>query len=136
MADVEDWRIIAARAHQRVLDSIPAKWRLSVEAKAQYTGNAIHFITRCGILTESQIAITEHTASELLRKIHSGQLTVVEVTEAYCTRAAIAHQLVNCFTDFFPDEALEYAKTLDDEFSRTGKPIGPLHGMPMAVKDM
>jgi amidase len=132
----EDYRIIAARAQQGVLDSIPARWRLSVDAKAQYNGDAIHFITRGGILTERQIAITENTASTLLRKIHSGQLTATEVTEAYCARAAIAHQLVNCFTDFFPDEALEYAKTLDDEFARTGKPIGPLHGMPMAVKDM
>lgn len=133
---VEDYRKIAARAQQKVLNLIPEQWRLDEEAKKTWDGNAIAFIPKCGILTERQLDITENSAITLLRKLHSGQLSAVEATEAFCARAAVAHQLVNCLTDFFPEEAIAHAKVLDDGFAKTGKLIGPLHGMAMAVKDM
>ncbi|KAK3704177.1 hypothetical protein LTR37_014017 [Vermiconidia calcicola] len=133
---VEDYKAIAARTQQRVLDSIPQQWRLSPDLKAQHNGDAMSFVTDCGILTQRQLGITQLTATELLRQIHSSQLSAAEATEAFCARAAIAHQLVNCLTDFFPEEAIAHAKTLDDELAKTGKPTGPLHGMPMAVKDI
>jgi amidase len=133
---VDDYRKVAARVQQKVLNSIPEKWRLKNNVKDSWDGNAVAFIPTCGILTERQLDITENTATELLRKIHAGQLSALETTEAFCARAAVAHQLVNCLTDFFPKEAIAYAKSLDDEFARTGKTVGPLHGMPMAVKDM
>jgi len=38
--------------------------------------------------------------------------------------------------DFFPEEALRTAASLDDHFARTGKPLGPLHGLPVCIKDM
>jgi amidase len=34
------------------------------------------------------------------------------------------------------DEALEEARKLDAYFERTGKIIGPLHGIPISVKEM
>lgn len=34
----------------------------------------------------------------------------------------------------FP-EAITAAKELDEEFSKTGKPRGPLHGVPVSLKD-
>ena len=132
----EDYQNIAERVQRRVLDSIPHQWRLSADLKAKHTGNAVSFITECGILTPRQIDITELTASEVLRRIHGGELKVAEVTEAFCARAAIAHQLVNCFTAFFPGDAIAQAKALDDEYARTGKLVGPLHGLCMAVKDI
>lgn len=33
------------------------------------------------------------------------------------------------------DEAIGRAKQLDEHLERTGKPIGPLHGLPISVKD-
>jgi amidase len=35
----------------------------------------------------------------------------------------------------FFDEGIERAKFLDAELARTGKPIGPLHGLPISLKD-
>lgn len=35
---------------------------------------------------------------------------------------------------FFPEKAIEAAKQLDEEFAKTGKPVGPLHGLPIALK--
>lgn len=132
----KDYTVIAAQAQQKVLDQIPAQWRIPSEIRAQHTGDARVFIQNCGLLNKDQLEITNLNATELLRSIHTGKLKAVEAVEAFCARAAIAHQLVNCLTDFFPEEALAQAKVLDEEFARSGKIVGPLHGMPMAVKDI
>jgi len=41
----------------------------------------------------------------------------------------------NCLSDAFFDEAIETAKALDDYLDRTGKLVGPLHGLPISLKD-
>lgn len=136
MSPKEHYKTIGARAQQQVLDSIPPRWRLPDDIKAQNPSDARTFAIQCGILSDRQITLTNLTASEVLQRIHAGQLKAAEVTEAFCARAAIAHQLVNCLTAFFPEKAIAQAQTLDDEFARTGQLSGPLHGMPMAVKDI
>ena len=132
----KDYKAIAARVQQRVLDQIPSQWKIPADVKAQHTGDARSFITKSGILSTKQLDITGLTATDVLKLIHTGQLKATEVVEAFCARAAIAHQLVNCLTDFFPEEAIAQANALDETFSKTGKLVGPLHGMPMAVKDI
>jgi amidase len=42
---------------------------------------------------------------------------------------------VNALTEIFFDQALARAKDLDAQFSKTGKPVGPLHGLPISLKD-
>ena len=54
---------------------------------------------------------------------------------AFCKRAAIAQQLTNCLTEIMFDSAVERAKELDAHFARTGRPLGPLHGLPISMKD-
>jgi amidase len=44
-------------------------------------------------------------------------------------------QQTNCLSDVFFEEAIQQAKTLDDHLQRTGKPVGPLHGLPISLKD-
>jgi amidase len=42
----------------------------------------------------------------------------------------------NCITELLPERALSRAKELDDYFVQHQKPIGPLHGLPISVKEM
>lgn len=37
-------------------------------------------------------------------------------------------------TDFFLDDAIENAKELDRTLEKTGKVVGPLHGVPVSIK--
>ena len=41
----------------------------------------------------------------------------------------------NCLSDAFFDEALEHARSLDAHLQQTGNPVGPLHGLPISLKD-
>jgi amidase len=41
----------------------------------------------------------------------------------------------NCLSDVFFEEAIECAKALDDHLTRTGQVVGPLHGLPISLKD-
>jgi len=43
--------------------------------------------------------------------------------------------LTNCLSETLFPEALERAKALDDHLAKTGKPVGPLHGLPISLKD-
>ncbi|KAJ5231353.1 uncharacterized protein N7469_005941 [Penicillium citrinum] len=70
--------------------------------------------------------------SQLLQK---GDLTAEQVIEAYIKRAVVAHQLTNCLTEVCFEEALEQARALDSEFKLTRQPKGPLHGIPITLKD-
>ncbi len=42
---------------------------------------------------------------------------------------------VNCLTEIFVERALQRAKELDDHLQRTGEVAGPLHGLPISLKD-
>ena len=88
------------------------------------------------ILTSDEIEITEApTASDLLFKLSSGNYTSTEVTQAFLKRAALAHKLTNCLTDILPDTAIQRAKELDEYYQKHGKTVGPLHGLPISLKD-
>ena len=52
-----------------------------------------------------------------------------------CQRAAIAHQLTNCLTEIFFEDALKRASELDAHLASGNPPLGPLHGVPISLKD-
>ncbi|KAF2102446.1 putative glutamyl-tRNA amidotransferase subunit A [Rhizodiscina lignyota] len=87
------------------------------------------------VLKENEIRITESSTEDLLSQLSTGHLTAVEVTNAFLRRAGIAHKLVNCITEVLPDRALERAEYLDEYLAAHKKPIGPLHGLPISVKE-
>lgn len=90
----------------------------------------------CGLLTAEEVDLTEnYDATALAAAIRERNFTSVAVTTAFAKRAIIAHQLACCLTEWFMDEALAQAQSLDEHLARTGKPIGPLHGVPISIKE-
>ncbi|GFF41779.1 putative amidase C550.07 [Aspergillus udagawae] len=134
------------------LDSkIPSEWRLSesqippgmlspaesiTNVKEYGRVNVMDIPRTCGLLSGRELDITEqYDVRELLRAMADKRLTAEEVTTAFCKRAAIAHQLTRCLTEPLFDHAVQRARDLDAHLRRTGRPIGPLHGLPVSVKD-
>jgi amidase len=87
------------------------------------------------VLTKDEITLTELLPEHLLWQLASGEITATAVLAAFLRRAALAQQLVNCITELMPKHAMERAKKLDDYYKDEGKPIGPLHGLPISVKE-
>ncbi|KAF8270691.1 amidase signature domain-containing protein [Lactarius quietus] len=76
------------------------------------------------------------TATQIVENIQAKVWTATVVLEAYLARAAQAQEVTNCLTEVFFEEAMEEASKLDAEFAKTGKLQGPMHGVPISVKDM
>ncbi|KIY02989.1 uncharacterized protein Z520_01455 [Fonsecaea multimorphosa CBS 102226] len=88
------------------------------------------------LLTDKEIAIVSILdVTALLEKIHSRQLSAVEVLEAYVKQTIFTQQLVGVLTETMIPEAFERARALDKTLAETGKPVGPLHGLPISLKD-
>ncbi len=78
-----------------------------------------------------------HGASlcEIQAAIASGKSTATEVTRHLLERIKSLQPQLNCFIRIDAEEALQTAARLDRQ-RREGRPCGPLHGVPLAHKDM
>ncbi|KAH7915795.1 general amidase [Hygrophoropsis aurantiaca] len=127
------WSDLVADKKRRQAESIPKEWLISPPPDTLLDVTA--FPETCGLLTAHEIEITNTLVDVLLRKLASGEWTSVAVTTAFYKRAIIAHQLVNCLTEIFVDRALARAAELDAHLKTTGQVVGPLHGLPISLKD-
>ncbi len=74
------------------------------------------------------------TLSEVSARIKSGAVTSTELVKACLARIDVYNPKVNAFITVTREQALAQAKTLDGE-QRAGRLRGPLHGIPIALKD-
>ncbi|MCK4617105.1 MAG: Asp-tRNA(Asn)/Glu-tRNA(Gln) amidotransferase GatCAB subunit A, partial [Pirellulales bacterium] len=78
--------------------------------------------------------LIERSAVDLVAAIRAGDVTAVACTEAFLAQIEILNPQVNAFLSVAGSAALERASEIDDRI-RSGQPIGPLAGLPVAVKD-
>src|SRR5437773_2278866 len=67
--------------------------------------------------------------------IHTGKASSVEVTEAYLRRIERHDRVLKAYITVMADRALARAREADGEL-RSGARRGPLHGVPIALKDL
>jgi aspartyl-tRNA(Asn)/glutamyl-tRNA(Gln) amidotransferase subunit A len=72
--------------------------------------------------------------AEAAARIRSRAVTSTQLTEACLARIETYNPKLNCFITVMRAQALAQARELDAE-QRTGKLRGPLHGIPIALKD-
>lgn len=134
---VPAWKVATRERRQRQASLIPEEWRLKTIPSAAEAVSALPIVETCGILSAWELDVTSpsHSAPYILEKIHSSTWTAYDVTVAFCKRAAVVQQLTSCLTEIFFDKALARAKELDEILQKTGKPVGPLHGLPLSLKD-
>ena len=84
------------------------------------------------VLTPRELELTQnYSVNELLVELKTKRLSSEELTRAFLRRAAVAQLATNCLTELMWDEAIQRARYLDT----LPEPIGPLHGLPISVKE-
>ncbi|KAI0429543.1 amidase signature domain-containing protein [Xylaria sp. FL1042] len=128
------WQEVAADRQRHRDDTLA--W-LNPPAPKILTGNIPLDITGLPrlILTAEEIKITGKNVEDLRWMLASGQWSAKTVIQAFMRRAALAQQLANCVTELLPEPALKRAAELDNYLAATRQPIGPLHGVPISVKE-
>lgn len=92
----QSWRAQSNAKCQAILNAIPQKWHLT---KSVPPATELRDVTGAYIqqyLNAREIEITESDAVDITAQTTSGKWSAVEVTEAFCHRAALAHQLASC----------------------------------------
>ena len=76
------------------------------------------------------------TAAELAAKIHSRELSAVEVAQAHLDRIAAVDGSVHAFLHVASQAALASAALVDASLAAGTPPASPLAGVPLALKDV
>jgi len=110
------------------------QWRLAgSDVPSPLLKDVSHLMT--SKLSSLERLIVESDATTIVRQIRERSWTAVEVLTAFCKVAVVAQDLTNCLTEIFIDQGMARAKELDDHLERTGQVVGPLHGLPVSIKD-
>lgn len=75
------------------------------------------------------------TAREAIAQLSTSQLSALELAQACLARIEQREQAVEAWQYLNPDQVIEQA-IAGDRARATGTPLGPLHGIPVAVKDI
>src|SRR5271156_2832200 len=77
----------------------------------------------------SQLSLAEASA-----RLRAGSVTSTQLVEASLSRIQTYNPKINAFITVLREQALKQAKDADADF-RAGRSRGPLHGIPIALKD-
>jgi len=119
------------RTHREAILSQYPDWRPAIPKEPPLDVSQL-ILSR---LTPEEHRIVHLDATALVERIAARQLTAVQVLLAFAKAAVAAQHLTNCLTEIFIEEGLVRAKELDAHLAATGKVVGPLHGLPVSVKD-
>ncbi|KAH8590975.1 amidase signature domain-containing protein [Bisporella sp. PMI_857] len=130
------WQLTAEKKRRSIADKIPQDWKLpqsvlkGAHERRKLTGDFFE-----QLLDGETLRITKLHSNDLLGAIRNRSLSAVEVTRAFCKRTAFAHQLNNNLLEIMFDTAHTRALELDQYLSEHKEVIGPLHGLPVTLKD-
>ncbi|KAM3496495.1 hypothetical protein MY3957_000335 [Beauveria namnaoensis] len=130
------WQTVVSEKRAELAAKIPQEWLLSQRVIDHARGGrsiAGDFLD--SLLDSHTRDITTREPTEIVREIASGNLSSVEVVTAFCKRASYIHQISPAFLEIGFDLALSRAKELDEYFNTHGQTVGPLHGLPITLKD-
>lgn len=79
--------------------------------------------------------VGERSAVDQAACVASGEVSPVELVESALARIAAVQPELNCFAHVWADQALAEARRAADAVAAGRRPLGPLHGVPVAVKE-
>jgi Asp-tRNA(Asn)/Glu-tRNA(Gln) amidotransferase A subunit family amidase len=75
------------------------------------------------------------TASDLVPRIRAGEITSEDLVQDCLARMQATDGAIQAWAHLDETQALDQARALD-ELRRNGRPLGPLHGIPVGIKDI
>ena len=81
------------------------------------------------------VDVTTLTIAEAARRMMRKELSPVELTQAALARISALNPRLNAFVTVLEDRATAAAKAAEQEMM-SGHRRGPLHGIPVALKDL
>ena len=82
-----------------------------------------------------QLEICYMSAADLGRRLRQGEISPVEIVEAHLSRIRATEPTLNSFITLLPDQAIAAARQAERDI-QAGRYRGPLHGIPVALKDL
>ncbi|MVW78131.1 amidase [Bordetella sp. 02P26C-1] len=107
----------------------PADFLQSLLQQQDTSNEAVAVATRTHVPAGEPMSL-----AEAARRMASGELSAVQLTEQALARATECQPTLNAFIEIWADKALAQAHAADAERAR-GELRGPLHGIPLAHKD-
>ncbi|KAL6710115.1 hypothetical protein ACN47E_009906 [Coniothyrium glycines] len=127
------WQDIAKQKRESILALIPSEWRIERVPGIEEQVDVTEYVKQ--YLTPEEVQITQSSADVIAKTVAEGTWKAETVTRAFCHAAALAHQLLHCLHEIFFDAAIADAKKLDAYYAQHKKTSGPLHGVPVSLKD-
>jgi hypothetical protein len=125
----------------RLKDSSPLFLRSfmmsALRASAVAIGNVCAIAAALALPAAAQVPSLDQvdlTAAQIQADYAARKYTAVQLTRAFLDRIGRFEDHYNAFITMNPN-ALTAAAELDAEYARTGRPRGPLHGVPIVIKD-
>src|SRR5215467_487190 len=105
----------------------------ALSSAALLSGGMTSLLRQSASASHAGFDFVEKSILELQDAMASGQLTSRELTQGYIRRMQSLNPLLNAVIEVNPN-AIAIASQLDNE-RRRGQVRGPLHGIPLLVKD-
>ncbi len=80
-------------------------------------------------------SLCDRTAVELAALVRTGELSARELVAVHLARIEATNPALNAIVTLVPEQATRWAAEADEKQGR-GEPLGPLHGLPIAQKDL
>ncbi|KAL9105334.1 MAG: hypothetical protein Q9227_009479 [Pyrenula ochraceoflavens] len=127
------WQELAAQKRAEILNSFPSDFPRIDPIPSPLPRNITQLVE--SHLASLDLKITQTPLATLLSSLANATWSSVTVLTAFAKRALLIHQLTPCLHEAFFSAALKDAEALDTHLRTTGKPKGPLHGLPFSLKD-
>ncbi|TQS31498.1 hypothetical protein Golomagni_08217, partial [Golovinomyces magnicellulatus] len=130
------WEDIVKRKRQERDALLPSEWKLRPPTNTSFS--TIDQVIKSGLLTADELDWTntaKYDATETARRIAAREVTSEQIVTAFCKRATAATSIANILTEINFEQAIKRARELDKILKSNGTVVGPLHGVPITIKD-